>query len=377
MKAGLITDVSGIGEVEDEWRALAESRGNGFVTPEWFRSWWAHRGSSSSPLISVARRDDGSVAGVMPLVLDASSRPRAIRFAGATLGDRFHPAAAEADEDAVAAATMAALEAEGVHRYMVLLEHVELERGWWREMRAAASTQRAGTEQQHTEVPYISLDGLDWDGYLAGRSKNFRQQVRRRERGLRREHRLEVRSATAATLEADLATLFELHSLRWSERGRSSLEAPESIEVVSDFTRAAARRDWLRLRLLEVDGDAVAAFLGWRVGGSYAFFQSGFDPAWSDRSVGLVLMALTVRSAIEEGAAEFDMLLGTEAYKRRFTDANRPAVTVALPPAMRPVRLLVAGEATARRLGRGLAQRRGSGPVARRLRSLLPTRRRS
>jgi CelD/BcsL family acetyltransferase involved in cellulose biosynthesis len=88
-------------------------------------------------------------------------------------------------------------------------------------------------------------------------------------------------------------------------------------------------------------------------------------------------MALTVRSAIEEGAAEFDMLLGTEAYKRRFTDANRPAVTVALTPAMRPVRLLVAGEATARRLGRGLAQRRGSGPVARRLRSLLPTRRRS
>ena len=377
MKAELITDAARIGDVEDEWRALAESRGNGFLTPEWFRSWWAHRGGSSSPLISVVRRDDGSVAGVMPLVLDASSRPRAIRFAGATVGDRFHPAAAESDEDAVAAATIAALEAEGMLRYMVLLEHVELDRGWWREMRAAASTQRAATEQQHTELPYIPIDGLDWDGYLAGRSKNFRQQVRRRERGLRREHTVELRRASAASLQDDLATLFELHALRWSERGRSSLDSPGTKEIVSDFALAAERRKWLRLLLLEIDGAAVAAFLGWRIGGSYSFFQSGFDPAWSDSSVGLVLMALTVKSAIEEGASEFDMLLGTEAYKRRFTDASRPAATVVLTPAKRPVRVLVAGEATARRLAGDIAQRRGVGRIARSLRGLLPTRGRS
>ncbi|MEK6251714.1 MAG: GNAT family N-acetyltransferase [Actinomycetota bacterium] len=56
----------------------------------------------------------------------------------------------------------------------------------------------------------------------------------------------------------------------------------------------AQQRGWLRLRLLEVDGVAVAGFLGWRLGDSYAFYQSGFDPSWPDKSVGVVMMATTV-----------------------------------------------------------------------------------
>ena len=73
MKAELITEVSQIGPIEDRWRALAESRGNAFVTPEWFRSWAHH--SPTSPLIATVRGKDGELAG------DAA-------------GPRFRPAAA-------------------------------------------------------------------------------------------------------------------------------------------------------------------------------------------------------------------------------------------------------------------------------------------
>src|ERR687891_899244 len=43
-EAELIMDASALRGLEGEWRALAESRGNAFLTPEWFFSWHRHYG---------------------------------------------------------------------------------------------------------------------------------------------------------------------------------------------------------------------------------------------------------------------------------------------------------------------------------------------
>lgn len=371
----LITDLAEVGKIEDEWRALAEHRGNAFVTPEWFRTWEGEHSDSTTPLIAAARHEDGSLAGVMPLVLDSGKRPRAIRFGGANFGDRFVPVAREADEGRVAAAAMKALEEGGIDRYLLLLDHVDQQRPWWRQMQQASAAQRAGIEQQQWDVTYIDFEGLDdWEAYLASRSRNFRSQVRRRERALHGDHAVEVRSATEATLQEDLARFFDLHDRRWEGRDQSSsLQLGGAKPALRRFAMMAHARGWLRLRLLEADGVAVAGFFGWRLGDCYAFYQSGFDPAWADKSVGMVMMSTTVRSALEEGAAEFDMLLGDEPYKQRFTNASRPVHTVVLPRAMTATRLLVAGEARARRVGRRLAERPALDRVLRSMTRLLPT----
>ncbi len=223
--------------------------------------------------------------------------------------------------------------------------------------------------QQRSEQPYIDLRGLDWEGYLAGRSSSFRKKLRQRERKLTNAHEVLDRTATEETLEADLAQFFVLHERRWE--GRSALDAPGGRGFVTEFAAAAQRRGWLRLRLLEVDGTAVAAFLGWRVGDRYTFYQSGFDPDWAELSVGIVMLTRTIQSAIDEGAQEFDMLLGTEAYKRRFQNAGRDVQTIVLPRALAPARVLVSAEARARRIGRRVSERPGGVPHA--LRRMLPT----
>jgi CelD/BcsL family acetyltransferase involved in cellulose biosynthesis len=377
LRAELITDISGIAPIEDDWRALAEQRSNGFIVPEWFRSWWDHQGhTSSSPLISVVRRSDGSVAGIMPLVLDESSRPRAIRFAGATIGDRFHPAASEADEASVATATMQALEVAGMDHRMVLLECVDTRSRWWRLMQGVSSLRHTIVEQQQTAVSFIDLRGLDWETYLSRRSTNFRKQIRRGERRLVREHAMKLRSATGDTLEADIAELFRLHDLRRNGFGGSSLEA-SARQTLAAFAIAAHRRGWLRLNLMEVDGAPMAAFLGWRVGDCYVSYQGGFDPAWSKRSVGVAIEAMNIRNAIEEGAAEYDFLLGTEDWKRRFTAEARPTQTAVLLRARRPTRLLVAAEARARRAGSRIHEHKGVSGLVRSMHGLIPTARRS
>jgi CelD/BcsL family acetyltransferase involved in cellulose biosynthesis len=375
MDAVLFTDPGAIDAIEDEWRRLAEQRSNAFLTPEWFRSWWRHQGRSSTPLIVAAHREDRSLAGVMPLALDASSRPHAIRFAGARMGDSFHPAAAEHDEEAVAEAAMAALQKHGFDRRMLLLEKVSPQGRWWRAMQGASVKRRAAVEQQLNELTHISLTdvGHDWERYLASRSKNFRRRVRRREKALRRDHDLNLRMATEVSLEADLERFFELHSLRWSQRGRSSLETAGAKEVLASFAREAQRHGWLRLSLLEVDGASVAGFIGWRFGRAYAFYQQGFDPAWSDSSPGFVLTTLMIREAVAEGADEFDFLLGAEEYKRAFSDTTRPVETVVLPKATSLTRVLVGAEARGRRVGRRLIDSPALGGAARSVARLLPT----
>lgn len=373
--AELIRSLDELKPFEDDWRALAERRSNAFITPEWFHSWWEFAGGYSSPLISIVRRPDGSVAGVMPLVLDSSSRPHAVRFAGASIGDRFHPAADEVDEVEVAAATMTALEAVGLDRKMILLEHTTADREWWRRMQLRTPVKHVVVEQQQTEAPYIDLRGLDWDGYLESRSAKFRKNMRRSERCLRDTHGMTIRGSTASTLDADLDDLFRLHDTRRAGRGGSSL-GEISRRSLRSFAHRALDRNWLRVTLMEVHGQPISGFFGWRLGSVFASYQGGFDPAWSRQSVGFAHEGITVRSAIEEGATEYDFLLGTESWKSRFSDLTRPVQTTVLLRARHPVRLLVAGEAQARRVGAGLSRWEGTRVVVRSMHGLIPTARR-
>ena len=368
IEAELITDPTAIDEIEDVWRALAELRGNAFITPEWFRAWAQNRPPETSPTIAVARHRDGRLAGVLPLTLDFGHRPRMLTFPAAHFGDRFGPAARVEDEAAVAAAAMRALADAGLDRYTLTLNNVEPDASWWRSVKRASASDRAGILQQRGEQPYIDLAGLDdWDSYLASRSRKFRGNLRQGDRKLEDGRDVDVRTADEESLQADLNLYFDLHERRWEER--SAILSPIARAFLTSFAELAQRQGWLRLRVLELDGEPAAAFFGWRIGDRFAYYNGGFDPAMADLGVGTVLLARTVRRAIEEGATEFDMLLGGEAYKKRFCNASRDVQTVVLPKALAPARLLISAEAGARTIGRRFGHRRGG----RALRRLLPT----
>jgi CelD/BcsL family acetyltransferase involved in cellulose biosynthesis len=369
----LITDPSGIEAIEDEWRALAVARSNAFLTPDWVRSWWEHRGHHDGSLLIVGVRREGALLGLLPLTLDTAKRPRSIRFAGAALGDRFHPVCEEIHETEVAAAAAVHLEREGKLAVVMRLEQIEPGCPWLEAMREAPRKTLKETDQPPVPLPYIPLQGLDWDGYLAGRSRNFRSQIRRRERALRNKHGMTSRMATEETLDADLDELFRLHGLRWRDREYSPLLEPDAQAILRSFCAAAMGHGWLRLHVAEIEGRAIGALLAWQIGTTYAFYNSGFDPAYSKQSVGRVLVALALQEALEEDATEFDMLLGSEDYKRSFTDEARTGGTVVLTRPGHPVSLLVVAEAKARELRQSLPRIPGLGAATDKLRRSMPT----
>lgn len=374
LRAEVLRTTHAIAPIEDAWRELAVARGNAFLTPEWARAWLQGDGGlDQDPLIVAVSRQDGPLIGVLPLGLDLARRPKAVRFAGWQYGDQFGIAAAEDDEDAVAAAAMRALDRE-LGRPTLILHRIDAEAGWPAAARAATSRRMALIEQSPAELRFTRIAGLDWDGYVATRSKKFGQRIARGlERALDRDgvaH--EVRqTADPSGLARDLDRFWRLHDLRRPDPGASSVAEAEVRARLAEFARAALERGWLRLRILELDGQPAAGLLCWLIGGRYCVYQSGFDPAWAEREPGMTVMNDAVRAAVGEGADEFDMLLGGESYKQRFVSDTRHVHTVSLAGAASGTRVLISAEATARRRGRQIARRPGIGKamhaVARRL----------
>jgi CelD/BcsL family acetyltransferase involved in cellulose biosynthesis len=84
--------------------------------------------------------------------------------------------------------------------------------------------------------------------------------------------------------------------------------------------------------VLRLDGKPAACLYGFLYSGTFYFYQSGFDAAYGKESVGLVSMGLSIKSAIEEGAEEFDLLHGDEEYKSHWSRQSRELCQLELYP---------------------------------------------
>jgi CelD/BcsL family acetyltransferase involved in cellulose biosynthesis len=319
----------GLDAAEGDWEALAESAENIFATREWLSTWWLHFGRGELLLLG-SRRPDHSLAAIVPLYRSRFGPARVLRFLGHGPSDELGPICDPADGVGVMHVLQHGLRAGSLGGWDLLLGEQLLRAKGWSEL-------LGGIVAQQESSPVLRAAGRSFEEVLESRSRNFRQQVRRRERKLLREHGLRYRLADdPARLDADLTALFELHAARWGENGSTAFSADRQA-FHREFARLALEKGWLRLWLAEVGGAPVAAMYGFRFAGSELYYQSGRDPAWDRYAVGFVLLTHAVREALEEGASEYRLLRGGEAYKQRFADYDPGLATLVLArgPAMR------------------------------------------
>lgn len=297
------------------WSALAQASGNIFATPEFADSFLAQlAGDRTAHVLTFPAQ--GAAAVVVAVVVERIAGLRVARLLGAPVSDDSSPACAPEDRSRAA---MLLYDAADVSRADILLaEQLPAEHRWPELLK--------GHVLASDLSPVIQIGGLDWAAYLASRSSNFRQQVRRRTRQLERLG-AQYRLADARSLEADLDTLFALHRERW-ETSATTFSQCEAFQ--RDFAYSALERGWLRLWMLEIDGEAIAATYGFRFGTSESYYQSGRSSKWNRFSPGLVLLAHSIRAAMEDGLSEFRLLRGGEGHKFRFTDAGLTLVSLAV-----------------------------------------------
>ena len=297
--------MTGLAALEGVWRPLAERGRNVFGTWEWADAWWRHFGEGKELRV---RHDPGSF--VLPLFVERQGPFRLLRFIGRGHADEVGPIG---DEARAAAAFAEIVDEGGFHLFL----GDELAPGW---------AELLGTRIiERTSSPVIALSG-SWDDFLAERSSNFRGQVRSAERRLERRG-LSFRLANADSLDRDLDTLFRLHRARWP--GSPWFASAEAFH--RDFAAVALEREWLRLWILELEGTPAAAWLGYRIGGIESYYQAGRNPAFQRERVGFVLLAHTIREALQDGMSEYRLLRGDESFKYRFATGDPGLETLARP----------------------------------------------
>jgi CelD/BcsL family acetyltransferase involved in cellulose biosynthesis len=309
--------VEALEDVRDDWEALASATRNVFSTWEWASLWWKRFGESRTLFVHACRSADGRAVGILPLYLWQRRPFRVVRFVGHGEADQLGPICLPEHRPAVADALRSLL--ADARADVFLAERMAREEGWGAPLGAG--------ELRAEPSPVVRFDVETWEEFLRTRSRNFRDQARRRERRLAEQHEIRFRlAADPETLDQDLDALFSLHRARWSGT-QTDFGRREAFH--REFAARALERGWLRLWLLEVDGHPRAAIHGFRLGDVESFYQSGRDPAFDDRSVGFVVLLHAIREALTDGMSEYRLLLGGEAYKYRFANDDREVVTVA------------------------------------------------
>lgn len=156
----------------------------------------------------------------------------------------------------------------------------------------------------------------DYETYLGRLSKSLRYDVRKLDKKLFKEGN--ARIYEPEDLGEGLNILFEQHRKRWRSRGLPGAFVGRMERFHRDWASLARTNGWLRLRVLEVDGNPIGAIYAMTFNGVCYYYQAGFDPSHSAISPGTLLVAHTIREAISEGVKQFDFCRGDEPYKRRW-----------------------------------------------------------
>jgi CelD/BcsL family acetyltransferase involved in cellulose biosynthesis len=320
-----------------EWNELlrASAADCPFLSWEWMHSWWKHLAAASSLRI-VTVRDGQELIAIAPLRETATPVTwlSTLEFlgtgeAGSDYLDLIVRAGREADAlDALtrfAASRKTALRLNHVPPVSVTegLSQRLSDAGW------IASNVPDGT------CPFIRLAGHTWDSYLATIGSAHRANVRRRLRGLEKAFTVEfVPVIDEPDRREALDALARFHDTRYVSRGGSTAFSTPALRSFHDeITRRGIDRGWMRLYVLRLDDAIAAVMYGFAYKGKFYFYQHGYDAHYQQHSVGLALMALTIKASIDEGLQEFDFLWGVESYKALWSHDARMLRRIELYPA--------------------------------------------
>ncbi|WP_338663923.1 GNAT family N-acetyltransferase [Pararoseomonas sp. SCSIO 73927] len=192
-------------------------------------------------------------------------------------------------------------------------------------------------------APLLDLAAVRASGgdYLATRSANTRQQLRRSARALEKRGPLRLdRAADAGEALQWFERLRALHGETWKARGLpGAFATPFLLRFHRALIAAAAERGELDMLRVTAGGAEVGYLYNFRLGGRVSAYQSGLvaGEAGSPEKPGLTCHAMAVERALEAGDAVYDFLAGDAQYKRSLANGAGALVWSERVPVLSPL----------------------------------------
>jgi CelD/BcsL family acetyltransferase involved in cellulose biosynthesis len=298
-----------------EWECLAGSvEASPFLWPGWIGAWWRAFGTGQLQILTL--RENGQVTGVLPLR----------KFSGALLSttNPHTPLfGLLATTDTVRERLVRALFAQRPRH--LGLSYLDPEGADVALVRAVADTARYRVFAESTKgAPYVATDG-SWDAYEKGLRRKFRSEIRRRRRRLEEEGRLtlEVSDGTE-NLDELLEEGFRVEGSGWKDDYGTSIRSGSATRhFYTEVARWAARRGWLRLAFLRLDGQTLAFDYALEYNKTHYLLKTGYDPAYAKFAPGMIIRQSMLARAFSSDIAIYDFLgIGSD-WKREWTSAEQ------------------------------------------------------
>ncbi|HKY32533.1 MAG TPA: GNAT family N-acetyltransferase, partial [Candidatus Polarisedimenticolia bacterium] len=176
-----------------------------------------------------------------------------------------------------------------------------------------------------SDAAFVAAKG-GWEAFLQGLDSRHRHNIRRRLRRLCREHEVHLDQLSPGDdLDAALREGLRLEAAAWKgAAGTAIASRPDALAFYTTLARRCARRGWLRLRFLRVDGRRVAFSFALCYRNNVYSLKGGYDPEHAMHSPFTLLSFMVLKDALERGAARYEFLGPADPWKLAWTRRSRP-----------------------------------------------------
>lgn len=339
LRSDIMDDIDALAGYLGQWDDLAVRLNEPYCSPGWMLPWWNHMAPHRAKLRIIVVTSGRRIVGLAPLFVDRL--PVGIqryRLLGAGLSGRLNLLAEPGREGEVAAQFAATLASSRPTVHALLLEGIGAESPWPELLRA--SWPNAGRVVVRVEClepePIVTLEGAAFDDWFAGKTRHFRQQMRRRRRAIEQAGAsFSSLSADAEPVETVLADLVHLHRQRWKSKSGST-ELRQGVErMLLDSARSfTADTGRLRLWWIHTAESSVACLLGVAAGEELALWNHGFSENWGKYSPAALAFLSAVEGAASGELRRISFGPGDQPIKYRFADTERSVAWITLVPHM-------------------------------------------
>jgi len=324
-----INGLDQLAEYRHDWRRLLEQtpRASFFQTSEWLEAYWRHCGAGQKLRVLVIC-EGGRTAGIVPLVVRREqTRVGALRVLTYPLADwgSFFGPLGPAPEATLTAGLRYVREAR---RDWDLLELRWIDPDAGHRQMTEAAMRCAGLQAHATvwnRTAVVDLAGA-WEDYLAARPAKWRNNLRRAERRLREQGKLEVvHYRPLGDDRGDGSPRWDLYdacedvaerSWQGTSTTGTTLSHPSIRPFLRDVHESAAGLGAVDVHLLFLDDQPLAFAYNYYWQGRVEGLRAGYDAAVSRDGAGSLLLAWAIREGFRRGDRVYDLGIGSLQCKR-------------------------------------------------------------
>jgi CelD/BcsL family acetyltransferase involved in cellulose biosynthesis len=333
LRARVVDDPRELERLRTPWDALAVAAGRPLSAPAWLLAWWRHMAPGDAALRVVAVDEGGSLVGLAPYyAVRRGGLVRYLPLGGDDMGIRNAPLAADGMQVEVARAVASALAGASPAPAAVHLDQVDVRSPWPLLLRRAwGGAFPPRLERVRTaSAPTLTLSAPGYEEWLAAKSSNFRQRLRRDSRKMAERGAVTSLVDTPEALERALEDFDRLHGARWGEA--SPLAGGAGHRMMLEAGRELLADERFRVWTIRADGAPVTVQIFIAAGGEVAYWNGGWDPEWSALSPAMVGICAGVEDAFRRGERRIDFGEGEHHYKTRLADGDDPIAWYVLYP---------------------------------------------